>query len=131
MSSLYKSLLLVVLVSVCFFCSCDGGGEDPEIGGISSEVAGEYVGEYQSNSVSSINPYSILVSQISEIRVAIKPKEGEDFDEFQIDLASVNDTTISSSPDASVVTFSMGATDGMGLLLDPLGAGHIFLGAKQ
>lgn len=125
-------LLLFILGISIVFTNCSKDEEED----LTAEITGEYMGSFGSNTSGTINPYEIIVSKINNNRVAVRPKSGSEFDEFEIEIERSNSTTINSPTDDNQqldksIIFSIGVSAGMTLSIDPTGDAQAFVGELQ
>lgn len=128
-----KNLLLLLLLGTSIvFTNCNKD-EDEDL---TIDIIGEYIGAYESNTNSVINPYEITVTRIDNNNVSIRPKSGNEFEEIEIEIERTNISTISSLTNNNQqleksVIFTTGVPIAITLSIDPTGDAHTFGGEKQ
>jgi hypothetical protein len=111
--------------------SCDKEDKDLTI-----RIVGEYTGGFGNNIVGDINPYTVVVEKISDTKISVKPKTGNEFAELEFDLVQFSSAAIVSPTDNNQqieksVIFTLGSTITLALTIDPTGIAHSFVGEQQ
>lgn len=82
---------------------------------LTKEIVGVYLGQYSSNSSGDFNNYEINISKVTDSRILIAPKNGNEFESWETDLERINSSNIS-APVGQIdpaVVFTLGDPTGM------------------
>jgi len=125
-------LLLFFVGTTIVFTNCNKD-EDEDL---TIEITGDYTGAYGNNLIDTIDPYEITITKIDRNHISVKPKSGNEFDEFEIEIARINSSSLASPTDDNQqleksVIFTISTPVGLTMSLNPTGDAHTFSGVKQ
>lgn len=123
-----RFFLLLCLGVLFTFTSCE---KDDDVD-ITGPIVGEYVGTYDTDKIDEVTSFTVVVTKKDNDEIRIKPKSGDAFEEFDVEMDKVNGSQIKSEDDEDEsVTFDIGTVVSLQFSFKDDDTLHSFTGVRK